>query len=73
MLNLPRLIRYLANPPSYIWVTVHIIKETPKAVLILFDNRQAWIPKVWILQIKPSKRASAKIRIAEYLWAKKFL
>ncbi|MBU4343541.1 MAG: hypothetical protein KKG21_05990 [Candidatus Omnitrophica bacterium] len=56
----------------YIWVDVYIIKETPKAILIMFDNREIWLPKVWIIRIKHNRhREISSIKISEYHWAKK--
>ena len=48
------------------------ISETPKAMLIIFDGRKAWIPKVWIVRIKRHGNGSIKIKISDYNWSKKF-
>ena len=73
---------------TYIWVDVLLIKETPKAILIMFDERKIWLPKVWIAKIelnetkRPRTQCPRKcralrarplsIKISEYHWAKKF-
>ena len=73
---------------SYIWVDIYILKETPKAILIMFDNRKIWLPKAWIAKIelnetkRPRTQCPRKcqarrarpisIKISEYHWAKKF-
>ena len=73
----------------YIWIDAFLLKETPKAILIMFDGRRTWLPKAWIVKIKlnetkrprtqcPRKcralRARAiSIKISEYHWTKKFL
>ena len=63
----------ILNPRSYIWVKVVIIKETPKAILIMFDGRKEWFPKVWILRIKRSYNSHAiRIKMSQYHWEKKF-
>ncbi len=63
----------ILNPRSYIWVKVVIIKETPKAILIMFDGRKEWFPKVWILRIKRSYNSHAiRIKMSQYHWEKNF-
>jgi len=58
---------------TYIWVDVLLIKETPKAILVMFDGRKEWIPKAWIARIKLNKNSGGvRIKISEYHWAKKF-
>jgi len=52
---LKRLLSFLFNPDTYIWVDVLLIKETPKAILIEFDGRKGWLPKAWILAVKRNK------------------
>lgn len=69
--------RYLLNPSAgyrdYIWMDVELIAETPKAILVMFDRRKAWLPKAWILGIKRNKnKGVVKIKISRYHWAKKF-
>ena len=60
---------------SHIWVDTLLIKETKKAILIMFDDREIWLPKVWIKKIKHNRyceRSEAiSIKISEYHWAKK--
>ena len=83
MISIRRLIRYTLEPRTYIWVDVVFVRETPKAILIIFDNRETWLPKAWIYRIKcnkgchviasPAKRGEAiSIKISDYHWAKKF-
>ncbi len=83
MISIRRLIRAILEPTAYIWVDAILIYETPKAILILFDGRKAWIPKAWLYRIKrnkgrhvianPAKRGEAiAIKISDYNWAKKF-
>lgn len=70
------------NPHAYLWVDVILIKETPKAILIMFDGRKEWLPKAWIVKIKRSRNKSRhcearsakaiSIKVSEYHWAKKF-
>ena len=67
-----------------IWVDVFLLKETPKAILIIFDNRKIWLPKAWITKIKRNRhcesldfardklREAISIKISEYRWVKKF-
>lgn len=62
----------LLSPKSYIWVDVVIIKNTQKAILVMFDGRKIWLPKAWIIKITKDQHANtAKIKISEYLWAQK--
>ena len=63
---------------DYIWIDCTLIKETPKAILIDFDNRRIWLPKSWILVIARRRKAPTRqsqqpisIRISQYNWAKK--
>ncbi|MFH1338700.1 MAG: hypothetical protein ABIH40_02500 [Candidatus Omnitrophota bacterium] len=70
-------LRHLLNAPvgfyTYIWQDVFLIKETPKAILIMFGDQKTWFPKVWILRIKKEKKKNIiKIKISLYHWAKKF-
>ncbi len=79
MIRIRGLIRFILEPRIYIWVDVTPIRETPKAILILFDGQKAWIPKAWICRIKlnrgrtsPPKAGEAiSINISGYHWAKK--
>ena len=72
MFTLKRLLSFLFNGDTYIWVDVLLIKETPKAILVMFDGRKAWLPKAWILVVKESTGKQIKIKISEYHWARKF-
>jgi len=55
------------------WVEVLLIKETRKAILIMFDDKEVWLPKAWIVRIKACKHSKTlKIKISEYHWTKKF-
>ena len=56
MLSLKSLIKFAENPESYIWVDALLIKETPKAILVVFDGKEIWLPKAWILRIKHFSR-----------------
>jgi hypothetical protein len=84
MIRIRRLIRAILEPTTYIWINVTYVCETPKAILIIFDGREAWIPKAWLCRIKrnkgrhvvasPAKRGEAiSIKISDYHWAKKFV
>ncbi len=57
---------------SSINVDVTIIRETLKACLILFDGRQEWLPKSWILGYKNLRTGEIRITISEANWTKKF-
>ena len=83
MISMRRLIRAILEPTTYIWVDVTYVCETPKAILIIFDGRKAWLPKAWICRSKckkghhviasPAKRGEAiSIKISDYHWSKKF-
>lgn len=57
---------------TYMWIDVILVKETTKAILIMFDNRKIWLPKAWIVRMKRNKGNNAvQIKISEYHWAKK--
>ena len=60
---------------NYLTIDAILIKETPKAILIIFGEQKAWIPKTWILSIKCSTCPASliQIRISEYHWTKKFI
>jgi len=60
-------------PERYIWMEVTLIHETPKAILVMFDNRKAWIPNAWIIKHKQTRAGFMKIKISESRWAIKFL
>ena len=77
------LIRYMLEPKKHLWMDVFWVRETPKAILIIFDGRGVWIPNIWLCRIKrnkshyviasPPKAGEAiSIKISEYHWAKKF-
>lgn len=72
MIRMWSLIIFVLKPRRYLWVDVDLVRETPKAILIIFDGRKAWIPKAWIARIKRNIDVSIKIKISEYRWAKKF-
>ena len=72
MINVWPLIRTLLRPEPHIWVTVTLITETPKAVLIRYNDREAWLPKAWIVRIKPEEGVLVQIKISEYHWMEKF-
>ena len=55
MFNLTHWLNYASNYQDYLWIKALLIKETPKAILIEFDNRQIWLPKAWIVSIKRNK------------------
>jgi len=69
MFNLKSWLNFVLNPRGYVWIDALLIKETPKAILIEFDGKQAWLPKAWILQIKRNRRAIS-IKISQFHWAK---
>ena len=66
------LIRHMLEPKKHLWIDVFWVQETPKAILIIFDGRKAWIPKAWIACIKRNYDGAIKIKISDYHWAKKF-
>jgi len=67
------LLKNVMYPKRYIWIDVILVKETPKAILIMFDDKEAWLPKAWIWGIKRNKdKPTIQINISEYHWAKKF-
>lgn len=71
MFNLKFWLNFATNPQAYIWIEARLIKETPKAIKILFDNKEIWIPKSRIAKIKRNKGNNVvKIRISQYVWAK---
>jgi len=81
MIRMRRLIKFVLEPRTYLWVDVVFVRETPKAILIIFDGHKTWIPKAWLCRIKcnkdyyviasPPKAGEAiSIKISEYHWAK---
>lgn len=72
MFSIRSLLNFAVSFHTYIWVDGYSLKETQKAILIMFDNRKIWIPKAWIAGIKRDKDSSVvRIKISEYYWAKK--
>ena len=62
----------LLSLKTYLWVSVLLIKETEKAILIEFNYRKIWLPKTWIVRIKRARaNNTAKIKISEYYWTLK--
>jgi len=65
---------------------VELIAETKRAILVRFDEREAWLPKAWIVAIKTRDTANTPviaralkstetifIKISEYHWTRNFL
>ena len=84
MISMRNLIRFDLENTSYLWIDVVLIKETRKAILIIFDGRKAWIPKAWLRRIKrnkgrcviaspPKVGEAISIKISNYHWAEKFI
>ena len=71
MIRIRSLIRFVLERRTYLWIDVVSVKETPKAILIIFDSQKTWIPKAWIAQIKRNGGSSIKIKISDYHWATK--
>jgi len=71
-MSIPKaLIKTLLNPKTYIWVDAFLLKETQKAILIIFDSRKIWLPKAWIVRIKHNLYlGTVKIKISQYHWEK---
>jgi len=59
MIRLRTLIRRILEPKRYLWMGVILVKETPRALLIIFDGREAWIPKSWLHRVKRNKSLCA--------------
>lgn len=73
MFTLRHLLEYRLGCYEYIWIDVLLIKETKKAVLIMFDDQKAWLPKTWIAKTKYRKNSHIiTIKISLYHWTKKF-
>jgi len=51
---------------------MELVKKTRGVVLVKFDERRIWMPKVWILRMKQTGGDVARIKVSEYDWAKKF-
>ena len=72
MFNPKRLIDFASNPQEHIWITATLIKESPKAIKILFDGKEIWLPKAWILHIKRNRHSrSVSINITLSYWKKR--
>ena len=63
---------------DYIWIDCTLVKETQKAILIMFDGRRIWIPRAWISVIASSRKTPTwqlqkpiSIKISLYNWSKK--
>lgn len=63
MIRMWSLIKFALEPRTYLWVDVVFIRETPKAILIIFNGRKAWIPKAWIARTKQGEGRTIKITI----------
>ena len=72
MIRIRALVRNMLEPKKHLWIDVFWVRETPKAILIIFDGRKAWIPKAWIVRLKRHGDGFIKIKISDYHWAKKF-
>ena len=77
MFNLKSWLNRATNPQDYIWINVILLKETPKAILIEFDDKEIWLPKAWIKAIvpgatteQPLKGIPISLKISQYHWAK---
>ena len=74
MFNIYRLLNTPYGFYDYIWIDCILIKETRKAILIMFDDQKIWLPKAWIIKtvgaaFRPRKTISIKISL--YHWARK--
>ena len=67
-------LRTLLYPKTYFWIDVLLIKETEKAILVIFDGKKIWLPKAWIVKINRKRHCEAQsaqvisIKISEYHW-----
>lgn len=67
-------LKTLLYPETYFWIDVLLIKETKKAILIMFDGKKIWLPKAWILRIKRNRHCGEQsdetisIKISEFHW-----
>jgi len=73
MIRMWSLVRFMLEQRTYLWMDVDLVRETPRAILIIFDGRKAWVPKAWIARIKRTGGRFIKIKISEHHWAKKFI
>lgn len=55
MIRIRALIRRILLPTRYLSISVILVRETPRAILIVFDGQKAWIPKSWLRRIKHNK------------------
>jgi hypothetical protein len=66
-------LKNLIYPKTCFWINAFLLKETRKAILIMFDGNKVWLPKAWILRIRRIKDNNAiRIKISEYYWIMKF-
>ncbi len=72
MIKIRSLIRFVLETRTYLWVDANLVRETPRAILIIFDGQKAWIPKTWIARLKRNENNSIKIKISNYRWATNF-
>lgn len=72
MIRIRSIVRFVMEHRTYIWIDVILVRETQRAILIIFDGQKTWIPKAWIVRIKRNEARSSRIKISEYYWAKKF-
>ena len=72
MLNIRSILSRPYGYYDYIWIDCTLIRETKKAILIMFDDRKIWLPKAWSVRIKRDRNGcTARIKISQYNWAKK--
>jgi len=72
--NLMSWLNFATNPPEYIWIEAILLKETPKAILIMFDGKEVWLPRTWVLHLKRNcgeRSDSISIKISTYHWTKR--
>ena len=73
MFTIGQMIRWVMFPVNYINIEVIIIKETKKAILVLFNGKKEWLPKSWILGYKHSPNRKTRIKVSESNLARKFM
>ncbi|MCQ9207987.1 MAG: hypothetical protein NG712_01215 [Omnitrophica bacterium] len=72
MFNLKYWLNLAIRPQAYIWIEATLIKETPKAILIMFDDKKIWLSKTRILRIKRKQRKHiVSIKISLWHWTEK--
>jgi len=59
MFNIYRIFNTPYGYYKYIWIDCTIIKETQKAILIMFDDRKIWLPKAWVVKIRNRRSSPA--------------